>query len=155
MFERITAFLRGDEADADAPADDGALADAAAAILVETALLDGEAGDDERRTILAILTEQFDLSPDDAARTMAAAFDGSAGANTLYSATRLIKERYTEEQRISVMQMLWRVAYADGTLHDYEANLVRRIAGLLYVRDQDSGRARKRALEDLGLADTE
>jgi uncharacterized tellurite resistance protein B-like protein len=47
--------------------------------------------------------------------------------------------------------MLWQVAYADGVLHDYEANLMRRLAGLLYVSDQESGEARKRAQRALGL----
>ena len=40
--------------------------------------------------------------------------------------------------------MLWDVVLADGVLHDYEANLMRRIAGLLYVSDQQSGAARQR-----------
>jgi uncharacterized tellurite resistance protein B-like protein len=43
------------------------------------------------------------------------------------------------------------VAYADGVLHEYEANLMRRLAGLLYVTDQESGEARKRAQSALGL----
>jgi len=49
--------------------------------------------------------------------------------------------------------MLWEVAYADGQLHDYESNLVRRIAGLLYVPDHESGTARRRAMAKLGLSD--
>ena len=47
--------------------------------------------------------------------------------------------------------MLWEVAYADGALHDYESNLMRRLAGLLHVSDRDSGEARKRAIERLGI----
>jgi uncharacterized tellurite resistance protein B-like protein len=45
--------------------------------------------------------------------------------------------------------MLWEVAYADGQLHDYEASLLRRIAGLIYVGDRESGEARKRVLARL------
>jgi uncharacterized tellurite resistance protein B-like protein len=45
--------------------------------------------------------------------------------------------------------MLWEVAYADGVVHPYESNLVRRVAGLLYVTDHDSGAARKRVVERL------
>jgi uncharacterized tellurite resistance protein B-like protein len=45
--------------------------------------------------------------------------------------------------------MLWELAYADGQLHDLEASLMRRLAGLLYVSDRDSGDARKRALRRL------
>jgi len=47
--------------------------------------------------------------------------------------------------------MAWEVAYADGELHDFEANLLRRLAGLLYIEDRDSGMARKRVLDRLGL----
>ena len=49
------------------------------------------------------------------------------------------------------MEMLWEVAYADGTLHDYEANLLRRLTALIHVTDRESGQARKRALAKLGL----
>ena len=46
--------------------------------------------------------------------------------------------------------MLWEVVYADGELHDYEASLLRRVSGLLYVSDWDSGEARKRVRSRLG-----
>jgi uncharacterized tellurite resistance protein B-like protein len=43
------------------------------------------------------------------------------------------------------MEMAWMVVLADGELHEYEAQLMRRLAGLLYVEDIDSGLAQKRA----------
>ena len=46
------------------------------------------------------------------------------------------------------------VAYADGQLHDYEASLLRRVAGLLYVSDRDSGEARLRVVAKLGIERT-
>ena len=49
--------------------------------------------------------------------------------------------------------MLWEVVYADGIAHAYEANLLRRIGGLLYAPDRDQGAARKRVLARLGIAD--
>ena len=51
---------------------------------------------------------------------------------------------------VMLMEMLWEVVYADGELHDYEANLLRRTAGLLHVSDQESGAARKRVLARMG-----
>ena len=44
--------------------------------------------------------------------------------------------------------MLWEVVYADGEVHHYESNLIRRVAGLLHVSDRDSGSARKRVARD-------
>jgi len=49
------------------------------------------------------------------------------------------------EDRVRILEMVWAVAYADGSLHDFEASLARRVAGLLHVSDRDSGAARKRA----------
>lgn len=152
MLQRLKSFLAGapSEQQVDLSPEDE-LAAAAVAVFVEAALLDGDFGDDERRIILELLTERFEISAGDADSLIDAAADDAEHANKLYSATRTIRDRFGEEERIDVMEMLWQVAYADGVLHDYEANLVRRVAGLLYVQDQDNGRARKRALEHLGL----
>ena len=66
--------------------------------------------------------------------------------------TRAVNDGFAPEDRIQVIEMLWEVVYADGELHDYEASLLRRITGLLYVSDRDSGEARKRVLARLGRA---
>ena len=55
------------------------------------------------------------------------------------------------EERVGILELLWEVVYADGTLHDYEASLLRRVAGLLYVSDRESGEARLRVMERLGI----
>ena len=39
----------------------------------------------------------------------------------------------------------------DGRLDDYEANLLRRISGLIHVPDIETGAARQRAATNLGL----
>lgn len=156
MLQRLKSFLTGEPAEQEldlSPEDE--LAAAAVAVFVEAALLDGSFGDDERRVILQMMTERFEIPADDASALIESAASDAEHANKLYSATRTIRDGFGEEERIDVMEMLWQVAYADGVLHDYEANLVRRVAGLLYVQDQDNGRARKRALVNLGLDDSE
>ncbi len=154
MFDRIKAFLDGRDAPDEGVNNDDALADAAAAVLVEAALLDGNVDDAERQIIVDILHDRFELAAEDADALITGIVEDPHHANRVYAATKTIRDSFSEEQRIEIMEMLWRVAYADGTLHDYEANLVRRTAGLLYVPDQESGRARKRALKRLGLEDS-
>jgi uncharacterized tellurite resistance protein B-like protein len=61
----------------------------------------------------------------------------------------MINDNLEPEERATILEMLWEVAYADGVVHPYESNLVRRVAGLLYVTDHDSGAARKRVVERL------
>ena len=67
----------------------------------------------------------------------------------IYGFTRTIRNNFTHAERVTMLELLWEVAYADGVLHDYEASLLRQVTGLLYVTDQESGAARKRALERL------
>jgi uncharacterized tellurite resistance protein B-like protein len=69
----------------------------------------------------------------------------------IFGFTRTLRQHFTHEERIEMMEMLWEVAYADGMLHDYEASLLRQITGLLYVTDQESGAARKRVRARLGI----
>jgi uncharacterized tellurite resistance protein B-like protein len=49
------------------------------------------------------------------------------------------------------MEMLWEVVFSDGEEDNYESNLMRRIAGLLYISDKESGDIRKKVMRDLNL----
>ncbi len=156
MLAKIKMFLGGDGAGEKIPdASDDGVAAAAVAVFIEAAHLDGEFDADERRVIGNILVERFQLTAADADALIEDALVDRESPNKVYAATRLIRDVFSDEERIDVMEMLWEVAYADGELHDYEANLVRRVAGLLYVQDRDSGRARKRVLKRLGLDESE
>ncbi|HJO87881.1 MAG TPA: TerB family tellurite resistance protein [Rhodospirillales bacterium] len=50
-----------------------------------------------------------------------------------------------------MIEMLWEVAYADGNVDHFEANLISRIAGLIYVNDRGRGDAKKRVIARLGI----
>ncbi|MSO71272.1 MAG: hypothetical protein EXQ88_04575 [Alphaproteobacteria bacterium] len=66
--------------------------------------------------------------------------------NDFHGFSRALNRDLDHAARVSLIEALWRVVNADGYVHDYEANLMRRIAGLLHVEDRDSGSARKRAV---------
>jgi uncharacterized tellurite resistance protein B-like protein len=138
--------------DTDTAAGDEALKLASAALLIEAACMDGHADDVEISTVTALLGDHFDLSADEAGELVDAGREALTNSVELYGFTRTIKERFNHEDRVRMIEMLWKVAYADGILHDFEANLVRRICGLIYVPDRESGDARKRVLERLDLA---
>jgi uncharacterized tellurite resistance protein B-like protein len=119
---------------------------AAAALLVEAAAIDGEFGDQERAAMNAVLTREFELTAEELETLVAEAAEVQSETNHLLRFTRAIKDAYPLEERIQVIEMLWEIVYADGILHDYEANLLGRVSGLLYVSDRDQGEARKRVL---------
>lgn len=125
---------------------------AAAALMVEAARLDGSFGDDERDRIRTLLIEHFQLTPWVAGELLARAERTATESVAWQGFTRAIKDELPPEERTQVIEMLWEVVYADGRLHDYEASLLRRVAGLLYVSDRDSGEARLRVMDRLGIA---
>lgn len=150
MIDRLKALLGTFEGGGDAQR--AGVSDyrlAAAALLVEAAHLDSDFTAAERRTILDLLIARFSLAADEAEALVASAEETLEEANHLQRLTQTLKRALDHEQRIEILEMLWEVVYADGELHDYEANLIRRVTGLLHVSDRDSGAARKRALARL------
>src|SRR5690606_8951937 len=124
---------------------------AAAALLVEAARMDGEIGEAERSTIDGLLRERFGLDEAETAELMDMAEAAAMRSTQIFGFTQTVNAGYSAEERIAMIEMLWEVVYADGKLHHYEANLLRRIAGLIHVPDPVSGAARKRVLARLGL----
>lgn len=124
---------------------------ASAALMVEAATLDGVFDESERAAILELIQRAFELNAEDAEALINEAISHHSESTHLLRFTRAVKDHFDEEERIELVEMMWGVVYADGVLHDYEANLMRRIAGLIYVSDRDSGDARKRVMADLGI----
>jgi uncharacterized tellurite resistance protein B-like protein len=129
------------------PADEMRLA--AAALLVEVATVDETFDSDERTRILGFVTERFRLSDDDAAALVAAAEREVDGSVQLYAFTSAISNGFSYDERVELMETLWRVVLADGHVDPHEDQLLRRIAGLIYVTDRDRGLARQRAKGEL------
>ncbi len=151
MFDNLKSLFFGGSDSAPGNVDDDVRL-AAAALLVEAGMVDGSLEGVESARILKLLSERFGLSGEAAQALLTQASALQEQSNQLFPFTKVIVDKFDSTQRIMVIEMLWEVVYADGQLHDYEASLVRRVAGLLFVSDQDSGAARQRALARLGLA---
>lgn len=122
---------------------------ASASLLVEAASMDGDFGAAERAAIARLLTERFALSPDEVDTLIAEAVEAINNSGQLYGFTRVLADRYDREERISMIEMLWEVAIADGQIDHFESNLIRRVGGLLFVSDRDRGLAKQRVMARL------
>jgi uncharacterized tellurite resistance protein B-like protein len=129
------------------PPEDARLA--LAALMVRISRTDGHYKAAERHRIDAMLEARYGLPPAEAARVRAEAERAEATAQDTVQFTRLIKDAVPYEERTGVVEALWRVAAADGINAD-EHGLMRLVANLLGVSDQDSGLARQRVLRDRG-----
>lgn len=148
MFERLLAFFEKGPASAPERSGVSALQRAAAVLLAIAARLDGHAASDERESIVRLLRVR--LGVEDAEALIDEADEAALASTDFYQVTRVIKNSLAADQRAGIIEMLWEVVYADGKVHDYEANLIRRVAGLLQVEDRDAGEARKRVSERRG-----
>jgi uncharacterized tellurite resistance protein B-like protein len=61
---------------------------------------------------------------------------------------RQINKGCTREQKIELIEQMWRVAYADGDLDKYEEYTIRKLSDLLYVEHQDFIKAKLRIAGD-------
>ena len=154
MLAKLKKLLTGDAKAEKGQASQDPLHLAAAALLVEAARMDDDFSADERSKISDLLAQRFELGKREVEGLIADAEAHAEDAVEIYSLTREIKNSFSEEERVELIGMLWEVAYMDGVLHDFEAALMRRLAGLLYVSDKATGTARKAARKRLGIEKT-
>lgn len=152
MLSKLKSFLFADGPGGTASSDAEAPRLACAVLLAEAGLMDGSLDGVERDSIQALLGKRFGLDDAGATALLDRAVAEARQSTELYGHARRVKDHFSYDERVELMEMLWEVVYADGALHDYESNLMRRLAGLLYVEDVDSGAARKRAMDRLGLS---
>lgn len=125
---------------------------ATAALLVETLRADATVGEAERAATLAAVREKFGLSAADASALIELAEQEVAQASDRFQFTSLINEHYSQQQKIQVIELMWRIAYADARLTGAEQHTVRKIAELLHVPHGDYIHAKMRARDAAGLA---
>ncbi len=128
------------------------LAELVTALMVEAAAADGQIGASETQLISDCVSSQFNLADDEIKQILAHALDEVENRIELHSLISRLRNKSGYEERIGVMEMVWMVVLADGRLDKIERQLMRRLAGLLFVSDVDSGLAAQNARDRLGLA---
>lgn len=118
---------------------------ATALLLVELSRADYRIDESEKRTIVDLLGDRFGLSYQQACSLLDRADAKAEKIVSLYDYVQTLNAQTDYDGRCEIVEMLWRVAYADGRLDAYEEHELRKIADLLYVEDPDFIRAKLRA----------
>jgi uncharacterized tellurite resistance protein B-like protein len=139
MLEAIKAFFEEHIAPHGHEATDEAerVQIAVAALLAEVVHSDDAIAESERAELMRSIAQRFGLDPDTAATLVALADEEGRAATDLYQFTSQINRAFDPDEKLMLIEQLWRVAFADGSLHRYEEHLVRKIAGLLHVSHGD------------------
>jgi uncharacterized tellurite resistance protein B-like protein len=122
---------------------------ATALLLIEVARADYEQDLTEDEAVFALIKAFFQLGADEARLLVAEAARHADHAASLQSFTRRLNEQLTADEKLGVVEMLWRVALADRRLDKHEDHIVRKVADLLYVPHSALIRVRNRVRESL------
>ncbi len=108
-----------------------------AALMTEVMRADNQLDEEEERALAELLATHFSLTDDEVAELV-----GRAGAHLdesidYFQYSRNINAHTSAEQRIEIIELLWRIACADGRVDKHEEHVIRRISDLLYVTHKD------------------
>ena len=114
-------------------------------LMVEAANTDGEITQEELNKISHSLINVFKEDPKAVEVSLTKAFENKDNSKSLYYYTSKLNKSYSNENKIKLIEVLWEIILADNEIHDFETNLIRRLAGLLYISDVECGNAKIRA----------
>jgi len=115
-------------------------------LLLEACQIDGETGQVEIDYVKKLLINKFNFSESDANENINKALEDSEQRIEIFSQIKVILNEMDHDERIEVIEMMWGVILADGVIDDFEANLMRRMNGLLYVSGVESAAAKEKAM---------
>ena len=114
-------------------AGDHAVRLAAAVLLVDVMRAEPTSTAAERRAIVTALQQRFSLAHDELARLIELAETEAKEAYDYHRFTSVLNERFSQPQKIALVEAMWQVAYADAHLDAHENHLISKVAGLLHV----------------------
>ena len=104
---------------------------ATCALFVEISRIDGTFTQEEMETLLSILKQKYGLSQDHADALIAVAEKELKESVDLWQFARLINQNYSNEEKIEIIETLWRIVYVDGKMDQYEHYLMNKLKNLL------------------------
>ena len=108
-----------------------------AALLVEVMNSDHELDEREHQEFMAVLQQSYNIAESDLKELIQLAKDEAFEATSLYEFTKLINDSYDYEQKVELIENMWRIAFSDKRLDKYEDHLIRKVSELIYVSHSD------------------
>ena len=110
---------------------------AAAALMFHVIAADGVVQEEEQAKLRSILCTHYDVDAADIEKLVQQAKLADSEAVDLYAFTSTLKNQLSNDERILLVEDLWEMVFADGELHEFEDNIVWRVAELIAVSPQD------------------
>ncbi|MBT6058442.1 MAG: TerB family tellurite resistance protein [Gammaproteobacteria bacterium] len=108
-----------------------------AALLVEVMNSDHELDEREHQEFMSVLQQSYNIAESDLEELTQLAKDEAFEATSLYEFTKLINDSYDYQQKVELIENMWRIAFSDKRLDKYEDHLIRKVSELIYVSHSD------------------
>lgn len=143
MLKSLKSLFKQTEANPDTSVNDLNLL---CGLMIEAANIDGSVDQQEVDKISNSLIEIFKEDPICVEKEISKCLKELNEHKSLHFFTSRINKSFSEEKKFILIQVLWEIILEDEKIHDYESNLIRRLAGLLYISDTECGKAKKKAM---------
>ena len=117
-----------------------------AALLIHAAKIDEIYSEKEKKIVLSFIQKNLD-DVSISEKLVNEAEKLEADSNQLLSFTKIIKES-DKELKKEIIEQLWKILISDSNVDQYESNLMRRICGLIYFSDKESGEIKMRVMKN-------
>ena len=115
-----------------------------AALLVDAAKIDEQYSDNEKHLVKEFISSY--LKNANLTDILTQAEEIEKNSNQLLSFTNIIKKE-SSETKSDIIKHLWKIMISDNTIDQYESNLMRRICGLIYFSDKESGEIKMKLMK--------
>ena len=115
-------------------------------LMIQTAVYDGVFDEQEKSKILELIKKYFNFNENQKLALFKIAMKVNDDSNDMQQFTRVLNDNLSEEEKLNIIEMLWKIIISDGHIDDYENALIRKISGLLYISDRDVGQIKKKLI---------
>ena len=134
IFEQVAIVISAKPATEESnPEREQAIRLATAVLMLDVARADHVFEETEFDEVLKLAESHFGLTPEESAELVNEADDKAEKLTSLHEFTQLLHNNLEENEKAGIVEMLWKIAFADGRLDKYEDSLVLKISDLLHV----------------------
>ena len=121
------------------------------ALLIEASSIDGQIHEKELLKIKEMVSNYFSVDDKATENYFQEAKDKLEDSSSFYNLTSKIHNNYNYKEKLEILEMLWNVVLIDKIEHEFETSLMRRLSGLLHVKDIDNGIIRKKVIKKMDM----
>ena len=129
--------------------DDKTSTKACIALLLETSMADEILDESELMALKNTLQKDFQINKDEIDELIDLAKENVEDSTSLYEFTRDINDNFDADERVKLIESMWKIAYADGNVDKYEEHIIRKVSNLIYVAHSDFIKAKLSAKEQI------